>query len=77
MVRVLGNGQGVVGPYCNTGNWVMQNIDGWIALYDASGTPLEGIFWTNTQSKINNSGDADFSPNPCNVGGGHYKVPTR
>lgn len=68
--RVLGNGQGVVGPYCNTGNWVMQNLDGWIALYDASGTPLEGIFWTNSQSKINNSSDADFSPNPCNVGGG-------
>jgi hypothetical protein len=68
--RVLGNGQGVVGASCNTGNWVMQNIDGWIALYDPSGTPIEGIYWTSTASKINNAADADFSPDPCNVGGG-------
>jgi hypothetical protein len=67
---VLGNGQGVVGPSCNTGAWVIQNIDGWIALYDASNNPVHGIYWTSNSAKINNSGDADFGVNPCNIGGG-------
>ena len=69
--KALGNGAGLVGPYCVNGNFVIQNIDGWIALYDPSGNPIQGIFWTSTQSKINNSGDADYGVQPCNQSGGN------
>ncbi len=52
--------------YClNTAsrNFILANADGWVALYDAAGTPIDAIYWSSSASNINTL--ADFTPNPC------------
>lgn len=54
------------GNYCSVGNFVLANGDGWVALYNASGIPVDAIYWTvsaGEASKI--TGDTDFDDNPC------------
>jgi gliding motility-associated-like protein len=53
--------------YCVTGpNFLLANGDGWISLYDKSGTVVDAIYWTisdNQPGKIDN--DDDLDDNPC------------
>ncbi|WP_297507872.1 lamin tail domain-containing protein, partial [Flavobacterium sp.] len=42
-------------------NAVIANVDGWVALYDASGTPLDCVYWSSSASNINTN-SADFNP---------------
>ncbi|MFN5334320.1 MAG: lamin tail domain-containing protein, partial [Bacteroidota bacterium] len=52
--------------YCATGNFVLANSDGWVALYDKAGIPIDAIYWTTLAgqgSKI--SSDDDYDDNPC------------
>jgi gliding motility-associated-like protein len=52
--------------YCNTGNFVLANGDGWVALYDAAGTPVDAIYWTVAAGQANKiSTDDDLDDNPC------------
>ena len=51
---------------CVSGNFVLPNGDGWLALYDANGQPIDGLYWTvsaNQSSKITT--DDDFNDRPC------------
>ena len=53
--------------YCTTGNFVMPNGDGWVALYSANGTPVDAIYWTvsaNQSAKIS-ANDDDLNDSPC------------
>ncbi|MFY7880397.1 MAG: lamin tail domain-containing protein, partial [Lacibacter sp.] len=43
------------------GNMVLANADGWLALYDASGTPLDCIYWSGSQGNIT-ANQTDFNP---------------
>jgi hypothetical protein len=60
--------------YCVTGNFVLPNGDGWVALYSPNGTPVDAIYWTvsdNESSKISTNDD-DLNDTPCtpsSVGG--------
>ncbi len=52
--------------YCAVGSFVLANGDGWVALYDASGTPVDALYWTvsaGESSKITT--DTDLDDNPC------------
>ena len=41
-------------PYCTyNSSFVLPNVDGWAALYDASGTPVDAVYWTSAASNIN------------------------
>lgn len=43
-------------PYCiygGTGKFSVVNVDGWIALYDAAGVPVDGMYWTADPNNIN------------------------
>ncbi|MFZ4058130.1 MAG: gliding motility-associated C-terminal domain-containing protein [Ferruginibacter sp.] len=55
--------------YCTnspTTNFIMANADGWIGLYDAAGTPIDGLFWSSASSNITNAGNVgDFGGLPC------------
>jgi gliding motility-associated-like protein len=52
--------------YCQndpTRNFVMANTDGWIALYDAAGTPIDAIYWASNVANISNA--SDYGVRPC------------
>jgi gliding motility-associated-like protein len=52
--------------YCAVGNCVLANGDGWVALYDPNGQPVDAIYWTvnaGESSKITT--DTDLDDNPC------------
>ncbi len=52
--------------YClnNSGfNFILANADGWVALYDASGTPVDAIYWSSSAGNISQA--ADFAGIPC------------
>ncbi|MBU3713881.1 MAG: lamin tail domain-containing protein, partial [Ferruginibacter sp.] len=52
--------------YCTTGNFVLANGDGWVALYDASGVPVDAIYWTVSAGQSNKiSSDDDLDDSPC------------
>jgi gliding motility-associated-like protein len=36
-----------------SGNFVLANIDGWCALYNAEGAPLDAIYWSSNENNIN------------------------
>lgn len=42
-------------PYCTyggAGKFSIVNLDGWIALYDATGAPIDGMYWTADPNNI-------------------------
>jgi len=50
-----------------SGNFVLSNTNGWVGLYDATGLPLDAVYWTfnaNNSSSITTSND-DYSGVPC------------
>jgi gliding motility-associated-like protein len=52
--------------YClnnSTRNFILANFDGWVCLYDASGTPVDAIYWSSAQGNISQS--SDYGGNPC------------
>jgi gliding motility-associated-like protein len=53
--------------YCSTGNFVMPNGDGWLALYNTSGTAIDALYWTvgASQSIKITTPDDDFNDKPC------------
>ena len=52
--------------YCNTGNFVLANGDGWVGLYDKSGVPVDAIYWTVSAGQGNKiSSDDDLDDAPC------------
>lgn len=54
------------GNYCqntNSLNLLLANADGWVALYDASGTPIDAIYWSSNAGNISQS--ADYAGTPC------------
>ena len=51
--------------YCAINQFVLANGDGWVALNDANGTPVDAIYWTvgaNESSKITTDDDLDDAP---------------
>ena len=44
-------------------NFILANADGWVALYNAQGVPVDAIFWASAASRI--SRVDDFGGNPC------------
>lgn len=52
--------------YClnNSGfNFILANADGWVALYDAAGTPVDAVYWSSNAANISQT--ADFGGVPC------------
>jgi len=52
--------------YClnNAGyNFILANADGWVALFDATGVPVDAAYWSSTAGNI--SQVADFGGAPC------------
>ena len=49
---------------CNyTANFVIANVDGWVALYDAVGTPIECVYWSGAAGNITSASFTDaFTP---------------
>ena len=58
--------------YCSINQFVLANGDGWVSLNDASGAPIDAIYWTvgtNESSKITTDDDLDDAPCiPSSVG---------
>ena len=54
-----------VSNYCQNSavNLLLANADGWLALYDLTGTPIDAIYWSSSAAKI--SQVADFGGIPC------------
>ena len=53
------------GNYCSAGSFLMANGDGWVGLYNATGSPVDAIYWTvsaGEASKITTDSDLDDSP---------------
>ena len=46
-----------------TYNFILANADGWVALYDAQGTPIDALYWSSAASNISQT--ADFGGVPC------------
>lgn len=44
-------------------NFILANADGWVALYNAQGVPVDAVFWASAASRI--SRVDDFGGNPC------------
>nr|MBP7496483.1 gliding motility-associated C-terminal domain-containing protein [Bacteroidales bacterium] len=44
--------------------WSLPNIEGWLALYDEKGLPVDAIYWDSNSSEINTDADA-HSIQPC------------
>ena len=44
--------------------FVLANIDGWCGLYNAAGTPIDGIYWSASASNITTA-PADFGGTIC------------
>jgi gliding motility-associated-like protein len=52
----------VAADYCiYNGNFVLANTDGWCALYDASGIPLDCIYWSSSAGNLT-ANTTDFNP---------------
>ncbi len=50
--------------YCQNGaNFILANADGWLALYNPDGKPVDAIFWSSLASKISQSDD--YGGKPC------------
>ena len=47
----------------SSGTFVMANFDGWIALYDSTGTPISAVYWGANASIISQT--SDFGIIPC------------
>jgi gliding motility-associated-like protein len=57
----------VLSNNCSTGNFVLTNGDGWLALYNNIGQAIDGLFWTvgaNQSTKITTPDD-DLNDRPC------------
>ncbi len=46
-------------------NWLLPNGDGWVALYNNTGTPTDAIYWSFSSTAPNLNTDDDFASNPC------------
>ncbi|MFN5334380.1 MAG: gliding motility-associated C-terminal domain-containing protein [Bacteroidota bacterium] len=46
------------------GNFVLSNIDGWCGLYNASGVPIDAIYWSGAAGNINTQ-SADYGGTLC------------
>jgi gliding motility-associated-like protein len=46
-------------------NWLLPNGDGWIALYDDTGTPVDAVYWSFSSTAPNLATDDDYASNPC------------
>jgi gliding motility-associated-like protein len=46
-------------------NWLLPNGDGWIALYDDTGTPIDAVYWSFSSTAPNLATDDDYASNPC------------
>ncbi len=44
-------------------NFILANADGWVALYNAQGTPIDAVYWSSTAGNISRA--ADFGGVPC------------
>lgn len=52
---------------CNEAQgWVLSNYDGWLAIYEADGTPHSAVYWSSNASNINSMSDFDWAP--CSPG---------
>ncbi len=52
----------VAADYCMyNGNFVLANTDGWCALYDANGVPLDCIYWSSSAGNLT-ANTSDFDP---------------
>ncbi len=54
------------GNYClnNSGyNFILANADGWVALFDAAGVPVDAAYWSSGAGNISQA--ADFGGVPC------------
>lgn len=52
--------------YCqNNGsqNFILANADGWVALYDTNGIPVDAVYWSSNASNISQT--ADYGGTPC------------
>lgn len=52
--------------YClnNSGyNFILANADGWVALFDAAGVPVDAAYWSSASGNISQA--ADFGGVPC------------
>jgi len=52
--------------YCQNSaskNFILANADGWVALYDASGTPVDAIYWSSAATNISSAND--YAGIPC------------
>jgi len=52
------------GTYCSySGNFVIPNVDGWVALYNGAGLALDCIYWSGVQANITSATYVnDFNP---------------
>lgn len=52
------------GTYCSySGNFVIPNVDGWVALYNGAGLALDCIYWSSAQANITSATYVnDFNP---------------
>lgn len=53
---------------CTDGDsrWYMENGDGWVALYDPTGNPVDAVYWTFSSGETGKlTSDADFASSPC------------
>ena len=70
----LGLGAANAASYCVIGSGIrIINLDGWIALYNASGTPIDLVYWSGAASNITAAAnDFDFNPSMplCNPASG-------
>ncbi len=46
-------------------NWLLPNGDGWVALYNNTGTPTDAVYWSFSSTAPNLNTDDDFASNPC------------
>ncbi len=44
-------------------NFILANADGWVALYNVAGTPVDAIYWTSSAGNISSAGD--YGGTPC------------
>ena len=51
--------------YCqnSTNNFILPNADGWLALYDPNGIPVDAVFWSSSSGNISQT--ADYGGVPC------------
>lgn len=54
-----------VSNYCQNSsvNLILANADGWLGLYDLTGTPIDAIFWSSSAANISQVGD--YAGVPC------------